>query len=483
MTLPAAGLGEHNRAIGSPLSPAFSYTDERSRTSRHALIAAILTALFVALGAVAEAAEWFVAPAGSGAGTATNPFARIQDGLNAAQPGDVITVLPGTYAERLTTVRSGRSDARVTLRTLEGRGSVVVTMSGRVLTILHAHVTVDGFVFDGQYGLDDVIRVATSGSFFHFANGEVRRSTRDLIDLGAPEGVVIEHALVHHALNAADGRTDAHGIVAGAVRNLAIRDTEIHTFSGDGVQVDPGRAAPGWNHVTIERTRIWLAPLSTAENGFEAGVVPGENAIDTKANPRFGRAHIVLRDLAAWGFRGGLITNMAAFNLKEHIDAVVDRVTVFDSEIAFRLRGAPSGGAWVAVKNAVVYDTATAFRYENDIENLRVWNVTVGGGVARVFQAASSSSAGLDVRNTLIRGPLPREALARSNLSVDAAAFTDAPAHDYSLVAGSPAIDAGEVIPDVVTDITGAPRPSGRQYDSGAFEYPSSTGAAVKPPR
>jgi hypothetical protein len=83
----------------------------------------------------------------------------------------------------------------------------------------------------------------------------------------------------------------------------------------------------------------------------------------------------------------------------------------------------------------------------------------------------------------LIRGPLPREALARSNLSVDAAAFTDAPAHDYSLVAGSPAIDAGEVIPDVVTDITGAPRPSGRQYDSGAFEYPSSTGAAVKPPR
>ena len=65
---------------------------------------------------------------------------------------------------------------------------------------------------------------------------------------------------------------------------------------------------------------------------------------------------MVLRDVVAHGFRNGFITNMAAFNLKEHVDVTVERVTVYDSEIAFRLRGrCGTGGAWVAIQNAVVY--------------------------------------------------------------------------------------------------------------------------------
>ena len=113
--------------------------------------------------------------------------------------------------------------------------------------------------------------------------------------------------------------------------------------------------------------RIWLAPLAAAENGFPAGTVPGENAIDTKASSSLPRATLIIRDTTASGFRGGLISNMAAFNLKENVAVTVDGVTVYDSEIAFRLRGpgtSTTGGAWVTVKNAVVYDTTVAFRYE-----------------------------------------------------------------------------------------------------------------------
>ena len=76
-----------------------------------------------------------------------------------------------------------------------------------------------------------------------------------------------------------------------------------------------------------------------AENGFAAGAVPGENAMDTKAAAANVRSRITVRDTIASGFRGGLISNMAAFNFKENVDATVDGVTVFDSEIAFRLRG------------------------------------------------------------------------------------------------------------------------------------------------
>ena len=275
---------------------------------------------------------------------------------------------------------------------------------------------------------------------------------------------------MHHALNAANGRTDAHGIVAGAVRGLTIRDTEIHTFSGDGIQVDPGRAAPGWTGLTIERARIWLAPLPAPENGFPSGAVTGENAVDTKASPSYPRATVLIRDTVASGFGGGLIGNAAAFNLKEHIDATVERVTVHNCEIAFRLRGATTGGAWVVIKNAVIHDSITAFRYEDNIQNLRIWNTTVGKGMTRVFQAASSGSEGLDVRNLLVLGALPSEASKPSNMAVDSRAFADVADDNYALAPGSVAIDAGVAIAEVTDDRVGRPRPQGAGYDIGAYE-------------
>lgn len=422
------------------------------------------------------ATEWFVAPGGTGSGTSGAPFGRIQDGLNAARPGDIVTVRAGTYAERLTTMRSGSASQPIRLRADGNRGSVTVTAAGGVLNVNHAYITVEGLVLDGQYAAADAVNVSSASDYFTLRNSEVRRSTRDLIDMGSPDNVLIENSLIHHALNAANGRTDAHGIVAGAARNLTVRNTEIHTFSGDGFQIDPGRAAPGWTGVLIEGSRIWLQPLPAPENGFAAGVVPGENAIDTKADPALPRASITIRDVTAHGFRNGLIGNMAAFNLKENIQATVDRVTVSDSEIAFRLRGPTAttpAGARVTLTNAVIHNVATAFRYENDIEVLRIWNTTLGLGITRTFEAASSNSLGLDVRNLLSIPPLSAEAPHASNRQVTNAAFVNAAGHNYALAAGSPAIDAGVAITGVTTDRVGVGRPQAAAYDIGAYERPA----------
>jgi hypothetical protein len=146
---------------------------------------------------------------------------------------------------------------------------------------------------------------------------------------------------------------------------------------------------------------------------------------------------------------------------------------VFDSEIAFRLRGAGSAttGAWVTVKNAVVHDVTTVYRYEDDIQRLRIYNNTVGGGVTRAFQAAASGQSGLDVRNLLILGQKPAEAAGASNLAVSATAFVDAGRHDYRLAAGSPAIDAGVRIAGVTSDRNGVGRPVGAGDDVGAYEW------------
>lgn len=433
----------------------------------------------------AHAAEWFVAVGGSGSGSRTAPFGRIQDALDVALPGDTVSVAAGTYRESLHTVRNGVEERPIRVRATGGRGSVLITAPGRVFTIRHEHLLLEGVILDGQYGRSDTVSVTSGGSYLTLRNVEVRRSTNDLIDMSAPQHVLIEGSLIHHALNPDDGRTDAHGIVAGAVRDLVIRNTEIHTFSGDGVQVDPGRGAPGWTDVTLDGDRIWLAPLPKAENGFAAGVVPGENAVDTKTNARMPRARLVIRDTVARGFRGGLIPNMAAFNLKEHVDVVADRVTVSDSEIAFRVRGAPAAaGAWVRISNAVIYDSDIAFRYEDDIERLQIWNTTIGRGVTSAFRAANARAARLDVRNVLILGArMPREAVDRSNRRADSSTFVNVASDDYRLADGARAIDAGVPIPEVTVDRAGVARPQGRGYDVGAFEWvPPKTRASHERP-
>ena len=267
---------------------------------------------------------------------------------------------------------------------------------------------------------------------------------------------------------------------------MTVRNTEIHSFSGDGIQMDPSRSAPGWDQVTIEGCRFWLEPLPTATNGFPAGTVPGENALDTKTWDDAARATLIIRDTVAWGFRNGLISVQAAFNLKEEIDATVERVTVYDSEIAFRLRGPTDrGSAWVQLRNTLVYDVDKAVRYEDDIENLKIYNCTFGDRVTQAFQAASSLSTGVDVRNLLILGgSLPSEASAPSNLAVSASSFVNVAADNYHLAVASPAVDAGEPLASVTVDRDGVARPQGSGPDIGAYEWCLSmySRAPCKPP-
>jgi hypothetical protein len=429
-----------------------------------------------------SAAEWFVSREGAGTGTASAPFGRIQDAITAAQPGDVITIASGTYEESLRTVRGGTPSQAITIRAAGNRGTVTVTSPGRVLTVGHPHITVERLLLDGQYGGDDLARIGSAAHYFTLRDSELRRTSFDAIDIGAAADVLIEASLIHHALNATGGRRDAHAIVAGGVRRLRIRDTEMHTFSGDGFQIDPGRAPNGWSDVTIEGCRIWLTPLPDAENGFPAGTVPGENAVDTKASRSAPRATLTIRNTVASGFRGGLIGNMAAFNLKENVDVVLDGITVYDSEIAFRTRGPRAqGGASVRIQNAVVYDVGIAFRYEDNVGPLRIWNVTLGAGVKTPFRIASSRRSVLDVRNVLILGEkLPKEAPGPSNRAVDASSFVDPGAHDYRLSVNSPAIDIGVTIPEVTHDRSGTPRPHGSRYDIGAYEQPGDAQARLR---
>lgn len=460
--------------MSRPVSQVFCRASRtRTSTIRRAIVGVIGIGL-TAGSTTVLGAEWFVAPGGRGKGQRGAPFGRIQDALGVAGPGDTIRVAAGTYEESLRTIRSASENAPIVVRAEMSRG-VIVTARGTVLRAAHPWHVFDGLVFDGQFGPADAVRVTSDAAGLVLRGVEIRRSARDCVDMAAPVRVRIEQALIHHCLYWDGERRDAHGIAAGAVRDLVVRDSEIHTFSGDGLQADPGRATPGWDGVRIESTRMWLGPLAEPTAGFPAGAVVGENAIDTKASPAYPRARIVIRDVEARGFRGA-ISNQAAFNFKEHVDVSVDGVTVADSEIAFRLRGPGakdlSHGARVRIVNAVVHAVDVAFRYEDDLEALVVWNATIGLGVGCPFRGAESSRTRFDVRNVLLVGTrLPAEAAGASNRAVSADVFADAAAGDYRLASGTAVIDSGEAIPDVAADRLGVPRPQGAGWDPGAFEW------------
>ena len=439
----------------------------------------------------AESSTFYVSPTGNdaNAGDLANPLATIQEGLDRAAAGDSVLIQDGIYNESLVTDAHGTAADRITVRAVNSQAVTVSAPFGaRALDVRHAYTTFEGLIFDGNFTNNDLIRVRVEADYLHFRNNLARNGARDGIDLGENdttigagydflEGVLIENSRFHHFLwfdtSQPNNRNDAHAIVAGGVQDFTIRDTEAFFVSGDSLQLQDG----AWDDVLVDGVRFWNGPLPEPAGGFAAGVNPGENAIDTKQDDAIAvRGRLTVRDSEFFGWDGDLITNSSALNLKERVDVVLDGNLLHDNEIALRLRGRTGdNGAHVTVQNQLLYSNLTALRYEDSINNLHVFNNTFGADNVNFFQSAPTfGGSGNDfqvLNNLFLAGALPTEAGLPSNLAVDASSFVNVSGNNYHLAAGSPAIDSGLVLGDVVRDFDGVLRPIGLGYDIGAFEF------------
>jgi len=233
----------------------------------------------------------------------------------------------------------------------------------------------ENFLVDGGGASGNLVKITADNVTLR--NCEIRNGSGNGIGVFGNR-VVIENCRIHHMLASTfQEQHDAHGI-SGRWGETLIRNCDIGYTSGDSIQFDPDRVSSGT--AVIEQCTLWTAPLPVAAGGFHAGERPGENAVDTKTKPDGQRCKLVVRKCYLHGWnQPGQISNMAALNLKERVDAEVTDCIFRDNEIAFRVRGpGKRGGARVTIVACAIYQADIGVRAEEGIELLKISGLAFG---------------------------------------------------------------------------------------------------------
>ncbi len=243
----------------------------------------------------------------------------------------------------------------------------------------------ENFLVDSQGATGN--RVKITANDVTLRNCEIRNAAGNGIGIFATR-VTIESCHIHHLLAGSfEKQRDAHGIT-GRWGDVTIRNCEIHHVSGDCIQLDPDRQSSG--KLLIESCTLWTGPLgkdtAASRNGrFRTGQRPGENAVDTKTRPSGPRCRLTVRDCRMYGWKQpGQIGLLAALNIKENVDALVEGCVFEDNQVCLRLRGPTRrGGAEVRITGCEIHDSRVGVRMEDGLRNLKILRLGFGKNVER----------------------------------------------------------------------------------------------------
>jgi hypothetical protein len=400
---------------------------DRSRSSVLAFLFAAAAALVATGPSSAASGTYYVSPSGSDAnpGTLDQPFATVQRGLQALQPGSTLYLRAGTYAAHIDsnaqTIPAGTSwSSPVTISGYPGEVATLRPGGGaNVVNFGHGYVqyvTVSNLVIDAT-GVESGISLINGAHHNRFENCEVRNSTWDGIILAYGSGPTEYNEFLKLKVHDVGLSGHGHGIYIMTSNNL-VAGCEFYNSNKWGVQIYNGYPSERANANVIRGNKIHHCGTLAAGTG------------------------------------GGITIGCGNDNL------------AYDNVLWSNLVGIDTiwgGPAYTRIYNNTIYGGGgQGITIGPDVTGARVMNNIAYRNNGEIIDYASSTQKS----NNLTSNP----------------AFVNAAGADFQLQPGSPAIDAGTTLSEVTNDITGKLRPVGGAYDIGAYEYGAGGAAPVAPP-
>ena len=372
---------------------------------------------------MANATVYYVATTGSDAnpGGQSQPFRTIKKSVSVLRPGDTLYIRGGTYAEPISsatmTIPSGTSWSNAI--TIAGYPGEIVTLTGGIAITDNAngsfisYLIFNNLIVTNPSGAS--FFVSGHASYIRLSNSEVTQA-RDMIVFIAHNTSYVEvvQCRVHGARVPADliaAHTDqgAYGFYIFG-RHMLIDGNSIYNNDGYGIHLF-NSGDSGVSDNIIRNNIIYGNGFNDGTRGMQslAGVI-----ITSGNNNQFYN-NIIYGNKN--GVQIGKYSNNQAYNN-----------TIY---------GNAGAGLYIAsdAANAVIRN-----------------NIVFGNGGTDLY---NDNPPGLVMSNNFTTDPQ----------------FVNASANDFSLRAGSPAIDAGVTVNVVTTDVKGVERPQGIAYDIGAYEY------------
>jgi len=423
--------------------------------------------------------EYYVSLDGddSNQGTERQPWRTIQKAANTVTAGDSVVVLPGMYDERVQITSSGLSGAPITFQA-EG----TVTMKGFRITA--DHIIIQGFDItntDNSWG--EGWGILVEGSDCVLENNYVYFATRGGILLYAYGGndPVTSNCLVK---NNRLYRNATVGIEVHGRNNLIVGNEIWRTIQYHPKWTDPpswvdanGIVFLGSGH-TIRKNYIHDITHDDPENvdphidcfqtwGSGAGqyVIFEQNICEVLENQDNKNGHgFMLEDARNIIIRNNIIKAYGGINTggggNSHL-TIANNIFVNDLSFHPDPGGVGLGDCpYTVVKNNIFYDQPgqTISAIGNRIGQEIDYNLA--------FRSDGQSSWCYAIDYECV-DPAPGHHL----WDVDPM-FINPASGDFRLQGGSPAIDAGITLAEVLNDFDGISRPHGSGYDIGAYEYP-----------
>jgi hypothetical protein len=424
----------------------------------------VIAAIMLAAPAMAGATTYYVSGSGSDFNSGLTPstaFRTLQTAADLTKPGDTVSVMNGTYTpggagwDVLDITTSGTASAPITYTAMKGQYPVINFANGWTgIQIDAAYIKVEGFDVVGG-GKNITLAYAQSqannlNNYLTSANGII---VANFINGTIPHHVQISYNTVHDAPGAGIATCYADYITIN--NNITYRNAFWSPYGNSGISIwemrDTDSNTGYKNYITYnlsydnqEFIPFYAAGAITDGNG----IIVDDNMNTQSNNVAYHGRTYVANNITYMNGGSGIHTYSS-----QHVDIV-------------------NNTAWMNNQTSTINEGQI---FANSASDVNILNNIGYAPSGKVFYTSYNNSKTVlydynDLFSTTLSAGRGGSALGPHDIVADPK-FESTSTADFQLQPNSPAIDTGTTNKAPAHDYAGNPRPVGKGYDRGAYEY------------